>query len=277
MSSYGEETTGSAQDAHVFSKSIPCQVRLQEIIKALGDADGLKCLEIGGDNGMMSHQLHLRGGDWETVVFGEEEAERIRGTLADKVHVLSGNELPFESKTFDVVVIIDGLEKQASDVDFIEMCHKVMKPESRLIACVTREKHGSPIPVIKRMLGVTPERLGFLHEGYTETHLFHALKHGFDVLQMRSFSRFFLECVDAFVSSATRKAQAAADPARLMRVYSAAHAFYWIAYQLDLLMFLTRGHRLIASAKRRTWRSRKAPILVDGRSISEAVLSAPLK
>lgn len=276
MNSSKEKSTETARDAHLFSKSVPHQLLLQEIIKAIGDTNDLKCLEVGCNNAMLSHQLHRRGGEWESVVFTEDEAERIGEMTGGKARVLSGDELPFEPKTFDVVVIVGGLEKQESDIDFIEMCHKVMKPESRLIACVVREKHASPILLLKRLLHVS-SKSGHPNDGYTESQLFHALKHGFDVLQMRSFSRFFLEFVDTFVLSSVKRSEMSGDTAKLMRVYTIANIFYWFAYQLDVLMFLTRGHRLIATAKRRTWRSRNAPILVDGRSISEAVLSAPLK
>ncbi|MGQ9663098.1 MAG: hypothetical protein ACUVWX_12290 [Kiritimatiellia bacterium] len=47
---------------------------------------------------------------------------------------------------------------------------------------------------------------------------------------------------------------------------------YTLAYQLDLLLFFTRGYYMVASAKRRAWRPRTAPVLSDGRSLSEVVL-----
>jgi hypothetical protein len=61
-------------------------------------------------------------------------------------------------------------------------------------------------------------------------------------------------------------------PAERQRFHAAAGVFYWIAFQLDALLLMTRGYRMIAVARRRDWRSREAPILSDGRSISEAVL-----
>ena len=57
------------------------------------------------------------------------------------------------------------------------------------------------------------------------------------------------------------------------RVLSIGGFFYKIAEQFDMLLLFNRGHRLVAVGKRRGWRPRDAPILVDGRSISEAVLS----
>ncbi len=277
MTVQGNEEQETRSDARIFARSIPHQVRMQEIVKALGDIEGLSCLEIGSDNAMMSHQLHRRGGDWETVVYDDEEAARMGRILGRDVRTFSADQpLPFDAKSFDIVVIVDGLERQESDIDFVQKCHAVMKPDSRMIACVNREKTVSPLNPLRRMLGVVQERQGHVYTGYTEGHLFQALKHGFDVMQMRSFSRFFVELVHVFIRVAEKKAIEAGGPAKPMRAYAIGHVFYWLAYQVDLLMFFTRGHRLIASAKRRHWRSRNTPILVDGRSISEAVLSAPL-
>ena len=61
--------------------------------------------------------------------------------------------------------------------------------------------------------------------------------------------------------------------AAVMRMYSVAGIFYVLAAQLDMLLFFTRGHYLIAHAKRRAWRPRKTPVQSDGRTITEAVLS----
>lgn len=278
MTVQGNEEQETGCDARIFARSIPHQVCLQEIVKALGDIEGLSCLEVGSDNAMMSHQLQRRGGDWETLVYDEDEAARMGRILGREVRAISADQpFPFDAKSFDVVVIVDGLERQESGIDFIQKCHAVMKPDSRMIACVNREKTVSLLNPLRRMLGVVQERQGHVHTtGYTEGHLFQALKHGFDVMQMRSFSRFFVELVHVFIRVAEKKAMATGDSAKPMRAYAIGHIFYWLAYQVDLLMFLTRGHRLIASAKRRHWRSRNTPILVDGRSISEAVLSAPL-
>jgi hypothetical protein len=51
------------------------------------------------------------------------------------------------------------------------------------------------------------------------------------------------------------------------------YPLFGLAYQLDFLLFFSRGNYLIANAKRRAWLPRKTPVLSDGRSITEAVLS----
>ncbi|OVE74527.1 hypothetical protein BVX94_00065, partial [bacterium B17] len=112
--------------------------------------------------------------------------------------------------------------------------------------------------------------------GYTEAELFGILKNGFDVYSVKSFSRFFVQLVDAIVSALVNKHDPSVEPGKKVKVYSIAAPFYWLAQQLDMLLFFSKGHRLVAEAKRRGWKDRNAPILNDGRTITEAVLS-PIK
>ena len=269
MNESEQAVTAADLSVHVFRKSVPMQVTLQEILKAIGELDGRNCLAIGSHNAMMSYQLRRSGGVWQELVFNKETAANIHDVVGEDVHVFEGSSLPFRAKSFDVVVMLNGLEEQPSDSAFIEMCHKSLKPDGQLVVCAPREKRMTLVSPVRALLGLTPG-------GYTERHLFTILKNGFDVMQMRSYSRFFVELVDAIVQGIARRRRDR-EPTTLLRLYTVAYVFYWIAYQLDLLLFFARGHRLIARAKRRGWRSRDAPILVDGRSISEAVLSPIMK
>jgi SAM-dependent methyltransferase len=185
--------------------------------------------------------------------------------------------LPFKEKTFDAVVILGSLEDIHTDEAFIEECHRVLKTDGRLVINVPHIKDWSLINILRTVLGLTPEKRGMVRPGYTETDLFRLLKNGFDVHHMRSYSRFFLELADTvslFLVGRPGKGGEGEDKKRL-RVYSMFSPLYWLAFQLDILLFFTRGHHLIALAKRRSWRPRNAPVLVDGRSISEAVLTKP--
>jgi hypothetical protein len=125
------------------------------------------------------------------------------------------------------------------------------------------------------MLNLTYADRGWVREGYTESQLFSILKHGFDVHHMRSYSRFLEELADTIVMAMANRAKArsSGDWEGSTRLFAIAGPFYRIAYQLDMFLFMGHGFNLIATAKRRAWRPRNAPVLVDGRSISEAVLS----
>jgi hypothetical protein len=265
MSDSDQVTTDAAVDDYIFRRSIHMQVMVQGLLKAAGDISGKRCLAIGSPNAMMSRQLRLAGGNWKELAFSDEMRERVAAITGDNsVKVYKGDgKLPFRDKSFDLIFILAGLSDQKSDYDFVEMCHKVIDSDGHLIVCVPREKKLSLIGPIRSLFGVS-------ETVYNERKLFDILKNGFDVLHMRSSSRFFIELVDAITRGMSKKS--AASGGDRTKAYKIAYPFYAVAYQLDALIFFTRGHRLIASAKRHSWRSRTAPILSDGRSISEAVL-----
>ncbi len=260
----------------LFRKSIPMQLRFQEIKRAIGKPDGLSCLEIGNDNGAMSLHLRRLGGNWHTMVRDEATAEAVREMVGDDVHVFDGSKLPFKPKTFDLVVVAGGMEQASDETAFIELFHKVLKADGRVVVCVPRLKPFSLLNPLRHLIegrGDEDERrVG--REGYTEGELFRALKDGFDVHHMRSYSRIFVELAELATGYFLRRHGDAPDMATQTRLHARAYPLAWLAFQLDVLVFFTRGHRLVATAKRRAWLPRKTPILVDGRSISEAVLSS---
>lgn len=267
-------TLDAERHHRVFRKCLPMQLKLQEIVRCLGDTEGRTCLDIGAESGVISAHLRHRGGTWHTAVRGEKAAEAVRGLVEDNVHPLEGDTLPFRKKTFDAVVVVSSLEEVADDRAFIEECHRVLKPDGQLILNVAHHKSWTLIHPLQRMLGVSALQRDRVRPGYSESELFHILKHGFDVHSMRSYCRFFLQFTHTIVEwlVARMKRRGARDDA-VVRLVTVMGLFYRVADQLDLFLFATRGFFLIASAKRRAWLPRKTPVLVDGRSISEAVLS----
>jgi len=265
----------AAEQGRIFKKSLPLQIKMHETLRSLGSTEGEVCLDIGADNGMMSYHLRKRGGAWDSVVTSAGSAAAVREVVKDHVHVLEQRELPFKEKTFDAVVILGHLEDLAADDAFIEECHRVLKTDGRLVLNVSHAKDFSLINFLRTVLGLTPEKLGMVRPGYSESDLFRILKNGFNVHHMRSHSRFFVAFTDTMAQFLLGRARRAGEGTEKKRLatYSLFSVLYWLSFQLDMLLFFTRGHHLIALAKRRAWRPRNAPVLVDGRSISEAVLS----
>lgn len=270
MSDTDQSKNEADLDGLAFRKSLLLQIELQEVLSALGDVSDLKCLEIGSSNAMYSYQLRRAGGLWRSLAADAQAAARIREGVENDVDVLpAGDDMPFEKHTFDVVVVLGVLETIESDAAFVKSCHRILKPDGRLIICAARQKSYSLInPVVRHIASGA----GLIRAGYTESRLFAVLKSGFDVFSVHTYSRFFMTVVDAVVQSMVRRHVAERTLESRCRFYKTASLFYGCAYQFDALLFLTRGHRMIAVAKRRGWRSREAPILNDGRSISEAVL-----
>lgn len=268
MSDAQQGMTAAELDGFVFRKSLAMQMELHEVLAALGNAGDLDCLEIGSTNAMFSYQLRRAGGRWHSLTTDAETATRIREVVEDHVAVLPpAGEEPFEKYAFDVVIVFGMLEAQTSDAAFVKRCHRLLKPDGRLIVCAAREKPFSLLNPVRGLL----QRAGQARTGYTESRLFAALKSGFDVSSVRTYRRFFMALTAAVVESMDSRRLNGPAEARC-RLYKAAAVFFWFAFQFDALLFLTRGHRMIAVAKRRGWRSREAPVLSDGRSISEAVL-----
>ena len=48
--------------------------------------------------------------------------------------------------------------------------------------------------------------------------------------------------------------------------------FYWLAHQLDGLLFFTKGYQAVAYGRRKGWREREPPETRHGLSIGSAVL-----
>lgn len=263
------------RDFRVFRKSVPLQIKLREVAQALGETDGLVCLDVGAQNSMLSYRLRKRGGDWHTALADRSLVESCEAVLGENVHLLDGDSFPFEDKTFNVIVVTDFLEGVVSADTFIEECHRTLMPDGRLIVNVRRPKPFSVIGPLRKMLGVGYETAENARPGYSESELFGILKHGFNVHHMRSYSRFFVEFTDIMIRFLARRIEKkdGGNERKLKRLYAIAGPLYELARQLDILLFFTRGHNLIATAVRRTWRPRNAPVLTDGRTITEAVLS----
>jgi SAM-dependent methyltransferase len=265
------------QELNTFEHVLPLRVRLQEILKALGRTEDLDCLEIGAINGAFSQQLRRRGGKWQSVANDVTTAQRVGSVIEVDVPVLEKT-LPFQNKGFDVILVNSGLERFLDDISFIEDCHRVLKPDGRIVVHVARVKRFTCLRGLRSLFGVSPELRGMVRPGYTEQDLFEVLKNGFDVVHMKSYSRFFTEFVDIFVDRMAKGRGDAGPSSRYpRRVFSVGGFLYRVADQFDMLLLFNRGHRLIAIGKRRGWRSRDAPILIDGRSISEAVLSKTIQ
>jgi SAM-dependent methyltransferase len=256
-----------------FRRTLPRQLMLRELVRALGKTEGKICLEIGLDDGVMSHQLRRMGGEWHTVILRPEALEPVHVLVQDRVHRIEGRSLPFENKTFDMIIVANTLERTSDDSAFIEECHRVLKAAGRMIIHTLNIKPGSPITPLRNILGRDYRTQGLVRPGYTESDLFHLLKHGFDVAYVRSYSRFFVQLVDIFTHTLRRKNTLERHVSAKRRISLFTSTLWWIAYQLDFLLFLTRGFCLVAAAKRRAWIPRKTPVLADGRSISEAVLT----
>lgn len=283
------ELTRKTWQLRLFNKSLLKKAKWRQILRCLGPMSDKTGLDIGSDNGVISYLLRCEGGTWDSIDSSEKAVRAIQDMVGERVHRLQGPQLPFKDGEFDVVVIVDMLEHLPNDYGFIKECHRVLKPAGRLIVNVPHAKRRGLLPPLRNVLGQTDDKHGHVRPGYTEAQLFDVLKDGFDVQEMHTYSRFFVEVIDTIVRSLAERKMAPVDGddakgpmitgddyhtmEKTFKAYRLVYPFLLAASFLDALIFFTKGYKLIAQAKRRLWIPRKIPILSDGRSIAEAAIN----
>ncbi|MCX7818874.1 MAG: class I SAM-dependent methyltransferase, partial [Kiritimatiellae bacterium] len=225
--------------------------------------------------GWASALLRERGGEWTSLERPGVALETLRFLCEDRCVAAwePAAPLPFEEQHFDVVVWISGFEEVAEPATAVRECHRVLKPAGRLVVNVPFATRVAPL----RWLGLGGE----MRAGYTVARLYDVLKDGFDLQECRRYGRLMMELADRLARRAARRraeqdAAGRPDPITLCRAQAVvwrrwAWPTWWLT-QLDALLFLSPGYRLIARARRRLWIPRRAPVLADGRSVAEAAL-----
>ncbi len=250
----------------LFKKSILKQAKLKSILGMLGPLSEKKCLDLGGDNGIISYYLRSKGGSWYSADLEDEAVESIKTLVKENVYKIGGEKIPFEDSFFDTVVIIDYLEHIHTDRTFIEELHRATKPDAELIINVPNIKRVSLIRNLRNLLGLTAESHGHVREGYNITQLNELLANRFEVIKYRTYSRFFTEFIDTLIGFAYtnirknkknqgRKGVLVTErdlhkSKRLFMIYSIVYPIIWILSKLDFLIFFTKGHSLIVKTKR---------------------------
>ncbi|MBU0678213.1 MAG: class I SAM-dependent methyltransferase [Verrucomicrobia bacterium] len=268
-------------------RSYPDQRRWKELHHFLKSSSGTTCLDIGGDSGVLSQQLRTIGGVWHSADISAESVEATKKMVGERVYQIKDGKFPFEDGKFDIVVLVNRLEYFKDAQPLIAECNRVLRSDGYFIVQASQTKSGSIIRLLKRLLGLRGQDPTMQHSGYTESQIFDMLKDGFDVQEVRTYSRFFVELVDTLVQWIASSPLGTKDRTgreiskerlyeRAFRIYTVAYPIFWIAGQLDLLLFFTKGFHLIASGRRRTWRPRRIPTLIDGRSIADAAINTKI-
>ncbi len=276
----------------LFLRSIRRQTRLRQLKQLLRTTAGQDCLEVTAGDGMISQQLRLDGGSWTTLALDEDARSSLDFFLKGGAQVLQNATIDAPDQSFDAVVIVDALERIADDHAFIRECHRVLRPDGRLIVTTSRKMvlgfGGCPA---RALLGLSWRRRGLVRCGYTTREFFDVLKDGFDVPETVSYSSCVLESTGLICEAAANRLAggtynmppANADTEQFYH-YTKLHAFGTLVWplmcllaQIDkLFLFILPGHNLAAKTKRRVWRERRTPVLVDGRSIAEAALNTKI-
>jgi SAM-dependent methyltransferase len=268
-----------------FEKSVPDRERLRQLRQVLSSAGNGNFLDVAVGDGAHSLLLRRLPGRWTTVALDPRLAEELRAVLPpETVLDLNDAALPFPDQIFDFVVLPDVLPAVQDDYGFIRECHRVLKTKAYLLCTVPNIKSWSLVRGIRRLLGLSDLKAGFVRPGYTERELYDLFKDGYDIVESHTWSRFFVETghaitqvvVGAALSGARTTSSVPSDQAAVRRGYtllSIARPFVLLGAALDRLIRFTRGHQRIALIKTRMWIPRREVKIRDGRSIADATIN----
>jgi hypothetical protein len=144
---------------------------------------------------------------------------------------------------------------------------------------------------VRSMLGLSWRAKGLERPGYTSGELFEVLKDGFDVPETDSYSTCCVEVPSLFCEAIANKL--VHEPYNMPGENTGTEEFYhytklnvfatlvyplmWLLAKLEeKLLFFVPGHNMVAKTKRRVWRARRQPVLIDGRSIAEAAINTKI-
>jgi SAM-dependent methyltransferase len=244
-----------------FDKSILKREKFAAIAALLPPLEGTRCLDLGGDNGVISAMLRRRGGEWHSADLGEEAVGAIRRLVGERVFRIDGAPLPFPPGALDTVVIVDLLEHVRDDRALIAGIHRALRTGGTLIANVPLHRERSLIRRIRNRLGLTDERHGHVRPGYTPEGLRALLAGFFTVTDERRYSGFCTELLDAGINAALKGGGhgakglvvTEADLERnrgKYRLYAALYPFMLAFSLLDRVLPFGGKHKLIVKAVR---------------------------
>jgi SAM-dependent methyltransferase len=247
----------------IYRKSVLKQKKFREIATLLGPTEGLHCLDIGGDNGVVSYLLRRQGGKWKSADLDEKAVRAIRDLVRDAVFQIDGQRTPFKDNEFDRVIIVDFLEHIRTDADFAKELFRILKPGGELIVNVPHIKN-SLLRKVRHFIGETDEKHGHVRPGYTLETLTNLLRGRFTIASWTTYSKFFSESIDILLNfgfgrlkggqSVSSKGLIVTghDVARYRKIflfYSCTYPLLSLVAKLDELLFWTSGYMLIAKAR----------------------------
>ena len=185
----------------LFEKSVLKQAKFRRILELLEDPAGKTNLDIGADNGVVSHLLRQRGGEWSSADLDPRAVASIRQLVGTRVYQLDGPRLPFADRSFDQVVVVDYLEHIGDDRAFAREMERILVPGGVVIINVPHLQPGSPLNRLRHRIGLTDEWHGHLRPGYTAASLREVLGPAFRIERTITYSRFGSELVDTALNA----------------------------------------------------------------------------
>jgi len=245
----------------LFDKSVLKRRKFREVTALLGDPSSWRCLDVGGDNGVISYLLRGMGGKWSSADLNPQTVSAIRSLVGDEVYLLNGAVLPFSDATFDKVAIVDYLEHIHDDAGLVAELHRAMRPGGTLILNVPHLKR-SPLRAFRHLIGQTDAKHGHVRPGYTPEAIRALLGDRFTVESAHTYSKFFSELIDTLIVFAVTTLKRGGHTNKglvvtgsdlqanksMFRLYSLIYPVVWAVSKLDALVPAS-GYMLIVKAK----------------------------
>lgn len=248
----------------LYKKSVLKQRKFKEVSESLGPTEGLHCLDIGGDNGVISYLLRQRGGSWKSADLDEQSVRAIQALVGSEVYCLNGSGTPFATDEFDRVAIVDYLEHIPGDAELMAELQRVLKPGGLVVINVPYLKN-SLLRRLRIALGQTDEKHGHLRPGYTVELLDKVMGQAFTRQSARTYSKFFSELIDTLIVFGVSRLQKGKQEQskkglfvtgqdlkanqKMFRAYSLIYPIVWFFAKLDSLLVFSSGYMLIVTAR----------------------------
>ncbi len=257
----------------IFNKSLKKKLkwRLLERILPAAIPPAARCLDLGCAKGTFSWLLRTRGGAWVSADLDDANLLATRDLVGPSVVRVDYRSLPFADGTFDIVSVLDFLEHVDEDERCLDELSRTLKPGGTFLLSAPAAGRFFLANRLRRLAGMTMEDYGHVREGYSLEDLAGRLeRRGFRVTLRATYSRFFTEFLELllnvfYVRTKSRNRNAARDGAitpgsaeevrslaKTLRLYNLVYPFFWLASQLDALLFFTHGYVVVLLATKNT-------------------------
>ena len=253
----------------LYRRSVLKQEKHRRIVGLLPPTEGTTCLDVGGDNGVISYLLRQRGGRWHSADLDEPSVRAIRRLVGSNVITMDDTGAPFADGTFDLVVIVDFLEHVHRDDRVVAEMARILRPGGTMIVNVPHLRPHSFLNWLRPRIGLTDERHGHVRPGYSRNTLRDLLGDAFRVEQTVTYSRTFSELVDTALNAAllsrerrspspgsgSRKGPVVTEQdwgrsRRQVQMLNLVYPMFWLAARADALLPWQQGYKLILRATR---------------------------
>lgn len=259
----------------MFQKTLKKRLRLKELSRILGNiSKNNECLLVtcGDNNGAMNYYLREIGGNWSFVDLEKKSLDEMSLLLNQEVKYVNYDNLPFNDKSFNVIVTIDCHEHLKDPETFTKEIHRIAKENGRVIITVPGGQKTKVANILKNAVGMTKEKYGHIREGFSVKELSGLMMNAkLNPIKKRTFSRFFTEMLELginflYVQVLAKKSKTKVDegtiaPAtedqlksveKTYKLYSLFYPFFKVISSFDYLLFFTKGYVVIVEGEKRT-------------------------